>query len=98
MQCCSSLPHDVGAAACPAPLDRSSPITFLANLALLPHPRRGADAGGQAAQRCVAQCVAVLVVQRGPDQVQATVKELLAMLKAHDTGVGCCIVVTRFNM
>jgi hypothetical protein len=46
----------------------------------------------------VAQCVAVLVVQRGPDQVQATVKELLAMLKAHDTGVGCCIVVTRFNM
>lgn len=43
--------------------------------------RRGNDAGA-AAQRCVAQCVAVLVVRQGAGQVQASVKELLAMLKA----------------
>jgi hypothetical protein len=43
--------------------------------------RRGNDAGA-AAQRCVAQCVAVLVVRQGAGQVQDSVKELLAMLKA----------------
>lgn len=49
--------------------------------------RRGGDAAGAAAQRCVAQCVAVLVVQQGPGQVQDTVQELLTMLKA-DAGGG----------
>lgn len=55
---------------------------------LLPHCcrlpcRRGAEVG-QAAQRCVAQCVAVLVVKQGAGQVQSTVQELLAMLKSDE--------------
>jgi hypothetical protein len=48
--------------------------------------RRAGEVAGQAAQRCVSQCVAVLVVKQGAGQVQATVKELLAMLKSADPG------------
>lgn len=45
---------------------------------------RGADAAGHQAQRCVAQCVAMLVVKQGQQQVTATVTELLQMLKSAD--------------
>lgn len=56
---------------------------------------RGAGAAGQAAQRCVAQCVAVLVVKEGAQQVQATVTELLQMLKSADPGA--CVHVDNHS-
>lgn len=74
------------------------PLLFHSPLPILHSSRRerGAEAAGQAAQRCVAQCVAVLVVKQGKSQVTTTVKELLQMLKSADTSecvLFCCYFV-----
>lgn len=60
--------------------------------ALLDEGRGRRDGGGSTdgsarqAQHSVAQCCAVLVVPAGQAQVDATVKQLLQMLKSADQG------------
>jgi len=61
-------------------------VLFLCYITSACRRDRGADAAGHQAQRCVAQCVAMLVVKQGQQQVTATVTELLQMLKSADPG------------
>jgi hypothetical protein len=75
--------------------------------ALLDEGRGRRDGGGSTdgsarqAQHSVAQCCAVLVVPAGQAQVDATVKQLLEMLKSADQGgrwrrsTSCCVTTGR---